>query len=95
MQWAGALRRDLSARNQQIAITSGSVHELSAGEMPSVIFGRRESLLSTEIFHPASYRNICANPAWARPGAPPDQGPYRVAKSSAHSGPTMDGARLR
>jgi hypothetical protein len=37
------LQRDLSTRNQQIAIPSGTVHELSAGEMPSVIFGRRES----------------------------------------------------
>src|ERR1700675_610294 len=65
MQWAGGLRRDLSARNQQIAITSGSVHELTAGEMPSVIFGRSESRQHGN-FLPASYRNICANPAWAR-----------------------------
>jgi hypothetical protein len=65
MQWAGALRRDLSARNQQIAITSGSVHELTAGEMPSVIFGRSESRQHGN-FLPASYQNICANPAWAR-----------------------------
>ena len=65
MQCAGALRRDLSARNQQIAITSGSVHELTAGEMPSVIFGHSESRLHGN-FYPASYRNICANPAWAR-----------------------------
>jgi len=65
MQWAGALRRDLSARNQQIAITSGSVHELTAGETPSVIFGRSEKQQHGN-FHPASYRNICANPAWAR-----------------------------
>ena len=65
MQWAGALRRDLSTRNQQIAITSGSVHELTAGEMPSVIFGRSESRQHGN-FHSASYRNICANPAWAR-----------------------------
>jgi len=43
MQWAGVLRRDLSVRNQQMAITSRSVHELTAGEMPSVIFGRSEN----------------------------------------------------
>ena len=65
MQWAGALRRDLSARNQQIAIASGSVHELTRGEMPSVIFGRCEGRQHGN-FHPASYRNICANPEWAR-----------------------------
>ena len=41
------------------------MHELSAGEMPRVIFGRRESRQHGN-FHPASYRNICANPAWAR-----------------------------
>jgi len=61
MQWAGALRRDFSARNQQIASAIGSVHELTAGEMPSVIFGHSESRQYGN-FHPASYRNICANP---------------------------------
>src|ERR1700731_3558038 len=65
MQWAGALRRELSARNQEIVITSGSVHELTTGETPSAIFGRSESRQHGN-FHPASYRNICANPAWAR-----------------------------
>jgi hypothetical protein len=65
MQWASALRRDLSARNQLIAIANGPVHELTGGEMPSVIFGRSESHQHGN-FHPASYRNICANPAWAR-----------------------------
>jgi hypothetical protein len=62
--WAGTLRRDLSARNQQLAITSGSVHELTTGEMPSVIFGRNQSRQHGN-FHPSSYRNICANPSWA------------------------------
>jgi restriction endonuclease-like protein len=64
MRWAGALRHELSARNQQIAIESGSLHELTAGEMPSVIFNRDAKQHGN--FHPASYRNICANPAWAR-----------------------------
>jgi hypothetical protein len=36
MLWAGALRWELSARNQQIAVMNGSVHELTAGETPSV-----------------------------------------------------------
>lgn len=65
MRWAVALRRELSTRNQKIAIVNGSVHELTAGEMPSVIFGRNEHGQHGN-FHPASYRNVCANPEWAR-----------------------------
>jgi Restriction Endonuclease associating with ARP len=65
MQWAGALRQELYIRNQKIATQKGSVHELTAGELPSVIFGRDEALRHGN-FHPASYRNICANPGWAR-----------------------------
>src|SRR6266403_300621 len=65
MQWAGALRRELSARNQQIAIESGALHGLTTGEMPSVIFGPNDTRQHGN-FHPCSYRNICANPAWAR-----------------------------
>lgn len=65
MQWATVLRQELSARNQQIAIKSGSVHEVTAGEIPSVIFGSGQACQHGN-FHPVSYRNICANPAWAR-----------------------------
>jgi hypothetical protein len=65
MRWAGALRRELSARNQHIAVVNGSLHELTAGEMPSVIFGCNESREHGN-FYPAAYRNICANPEWAR-----------------------------
>ena len=65
MRWAGALRRELSVRGQQIAIASGSLHELTAAETPSVIFGRSENQRHGN-FYPASYRNICANPEWAR-----------------------------
>src|SRR3989441_4011226 len=65
MRWAGALRRELSARNQQIAGTNGSLHELTAGEMPSIIFARNESRQHGN-FYPASYQNICAHPEWAR-----------------------------
>ncbi len=64
MRWAGALRQELSARNQQLAIKSGALHELTEGEMPSVIFGRTQ-MRQHGNFHPASYRNICANPEWA------------------------------
>src|ERR1700722_460484 len=65
MHSAIALRRELSVRGQQIAAATGSVHELTPGEMPSVIFGSDENRRHGN-FHPASYRNICANPQWAR-----------------------------
>ena len=65
MRWAADLRRELSVRGQQIAGTNGSLHELTAGEMPSVIFGSNESRQHGN-FYPASYRNICAHPEWAR-----------------------------
>jgi hypothetical protein len=64
MQWAGALRRELSVRNQELAIQNGSVHTMTASETPSVIFGSCETRPHGN-FHPASYRNICANPEWA------------------------------
>jgi restriction endonuclease-like protein len=65
MGWAGDLRRELSTRNQQIAAMNGALHELTAGDMPSVIFGRNENRQHGN-FYAASYRNICANPEWAR-----------------------------
>ena len=65
MRWAGDLRRELSTRNQQIAAMNGSLHALTAGEMPSVIFGPNENRQHGN-FYPASWRNICANPEWAR-----------------------------
>jgi hypothetical protein len=65
MRWIGALRQELSTRNQQIAVLNGSVHELTAGEMPSVIFGCNESRQHGN-FYPPSWRNICANPEWVR-----------------------------
>jgi hypothetical protein len=65
MPWAAALRCELSVRGRQIAIASGSLHELTAAEVPSVIFGRGENHRHGN-FYPTSYRNICANPKWAR-----------------------------
>lgn len=65
MGWGGALRLDLSLRNQHIASTTGSVNELTTGEIPSVIFGRNETGQHGN-FHPTSFRTICANPEWAR-----------------------------
>jgi hypothetical protein len=64
MQGAGNLRRELSVRGQLIAAANGSLHELTTGEMPSVIFGRNENRQHGN-FYPASWRNICANPQWA------------------------------
>ena len=65
MRWAGNLRRELSARNLQIVVAHGALHELTAADVPSVIFGRSGSRQHGN-FYPASYRNICAHPEWAR-----------------------------
>src|SRR5580700_5802321 len=65
MGWAGDLRRELSVRGQQIAAVNGSVHETTAADVPSVIFGCNENRQHGN-FYPASYRNICAHPEWAR-----------------------------
>ncbi len=59
------LRCDLSARGRTLASTHKYLHDLSDGSSPVVIFGRDEDGRHGN-FHPASYRNICANPAWAR-----------------------------
>jgi hypothetical protein len=65
MRCARALRQELSTRNQQIAVATKSLHELTAAETPSVIFGCDENRQHGN-FYPASYRNIGANPEWAR-----------------------------
>ena len=82
MRWAADLRRE-----QQIAVMNASVDELTADEMPSVIFGRNESLHGN--FYPASWRNICAHPEW---GAQAGEGPYRIAQGIAPRGLAMEGA---
>lgn len=63
--WAGELRRELSVRAQQIAAATGSPHELTPAETPSIIFGCDDRLRHGN-FYPPSYRNICANPEWVR-----------------------------
>jgi hypothetical protein len=60
---ASLLRRDLRARATHLALTQNSLHDLSTGSDPAVIFGRDEQGRHGN-FHPASYTNICANPAW-------------------------------
>src|SRR5260221_653006 len=65
MHWAENLRSELRLRNLQLATTTGSLHELTTGEVPSVIFGRSDDGQHGN-FHPTSYRNIRTNAAWAR-----------------------------
>ncbi len=65
MASAIALRRELSARAQQIAADSSSAHYFTLGEAPSVIFSPTHDRGHGN-FHPISYRNICANPPWLR-----------------------------
>ncbi len=65
MGWAGDLRRELSVRGQQLAAMNRSVHETTAADVPSIIFGCNETRQHGN-FYPASYRNICAHREWAR-----------------------------
>jgi hypothetical protein len=62
---ASLLRRDLSARASHLAATQKLLHDIHPGPEPIVIFGRDEYGRHGN-FHPASYENICANPAWLR-----------------------------
>jgi hypothetical protein len=64
MHGPGNLRHELSFRNLQLANTTNSLHEVTNGDQPSVIFGRDADGRHGN-FHPTSYRNIQANPAWA------------------------------
>lgn len=60
---ASLLRRDLHARAHHLARTQNLLYEISPGSDPAVIFGRDEQGRHGN-FHPDSYVNICANPAW-------------------------------
>ena len=60
---AGGLRSNLAARNLARIITSRIPHELTRGAMPSVIYSPGSGTHGN--FLDASYRRICANPAWA------------------------------
>lgn len=59
------LRAELNARSRELARTQGLLHELSPGANSVVIFGADEQGRHGN-FHPESYANICADPAWAR-----------------------------
>lgn len=61
---ASMLRLLLGTRNRQLAVSQGLLHDLTTGSAPSIIFGRDERGRHGN-FHPASYRKICQNPAWA------------------------------
>jgi hypothetical protein len=60
-----SLRTEISLRNLQFASKRGYLHELTDGQVPSIIFGRDDNGRHGN-FHPASYRRICANDRWAR-----------------------------
>ena len=65
--WSSSLlRRDLSARAHHLASTQKLLHDICPGSAPVVIFGRDEEEGRHGNFHPKSYANICANPAWLR-----------------------------
>lgn len=60
-QTANALRRELSARNIERA--SRHISELTYGSVPSVVYAEDDAGDHGN-FLPASYRRICADPAW-------------------------------
>jgi hypothetical protein len=59
------LRAELSARSRELARAQKLLHDISPGANPVVIFGRDEQGRHGN-FHPDSYTQICADPAWAR-----------------------------
>lgn len=62
--YATQLRRELSERNQQYARQHGLAHGLSHGGQPVVCYEPVGILHGN--FHPASYEQIRAHPAWTR-----------------------------
>lgn len=60
-----SLRTELSARGLQHAVEHGYLHERTDGAIPSILFGCDEEGRHGN-FHPASYRGICATPAWGK-----------------------------
>jgi hypothetical protein len=67
---ATLLRRDLAARAQAHARLHQSLHEISPGPNPTILFGHDDHGHHGN-FHNASYAAICANPAWQRRLAKP------------------------
>jgi hypothetical protein len=67
---ATLLRRDLAARAHAHARLHQSLHEISPGPNPIILFGHDDHNCHGN-FHPDSYAAICANPAWQRRLAKP------------------------
>jgi hypothetical protein len=64
--WSSSmLRRDLSDRAHHLARAQNTLHDISPGPNPVVIFGHDEHGHHGN-FHPGSYARIQANPAWLR-----------------------------
>jgi hypothetical protein len=78
---AGNLRSNLAARNLARIITSRVPHELTRSAMPSVIYAPQAATHGN--FIDASYRRICANPAWAARLAKP----HTAKRQARRSGP--------
>jgi hypothetical protein len=62
--YAGQLRRELSARNLEWAAQQKLAHVRSTGSIPPVLYRTDEGGRHGN-FHPQSWRQIQANPAWA------------------------------
>jgi hypothetical protein len=60
-----SLRRELSHRALALATSEKLLHEVTDGEIPSIIFGRDEAGCHGN-FYTASYKRICSEPRWAR-----------------------------
>jgi Restriction Endonuclease associating with ARP len=82
MNFSASLRHEINARAAEGAAANNSLHDLTAAELPSVIFGLGDDGRHGN-FHPTSYRNICANPQWARRLAKVHTG-YRKARARAN-----------
>ena len=66
MNFAAALRRDLSERAHRYAQVEGLPHCLSYGDAPTVCFTQYEQDSRHGNFLQASYKALRANPAWCR-----------------------------
>lgn len=90
MRPAWALRQELSVRGQQIAATNGSVHELTASEMPARHLRMRRK--PTWKFLPRLLAEHLRTPGM---GAAARQGPYRIAQGIVAGKLEMEGTGLR
>jgi hypothetical protein len=66
MSFAAALRRDLADCARKYALAEALPHCLSYGEAPIICFEPYHDNSRHGNFFPASYKAICADPAWQR-----------------------------